>query len=175
MNADLGKMLAKRCEGGSKMEDAADRVLENARLLEETLEPLNDQVLEAYDLAQVLSADLSRRCGSRLVFDGLAVPVSWVYCSNIFCLMTQWLVFRGVSADEPVRLTVDPQAETFSIEAPGLDPWIRHSLADMADWLRGSDISVAPTRAFRGHGFGCGYWRDGHTASANFAYRSGAR
>ncbi|HEX9876279.1 MAG TPA: hypothetical protein VGC50_06465 [Gammaproteobacteria bacterium] len=180
INAELLTMIAQSRDDDQIGKPAA-RVLNNAHLLLQTLEQRVDCAgagwPDACDLGETLKSNFFRNSGSKVKFDHMPISVSLAYCTSIVRLMMQWLAFERDSERgcDPIRLAVDPEAETIKLEATGLDPWVAHSLSSMVDWLHGCDASIAPTRAFRDTGLGCGYWRDGRAAGAEFGYRQESR
>jgi hypothetical protein len=180
INAELLTMIAQSRDDDQIGKPVA-RVLNNTHLLRETLEEAvqcgGASAADACDLGETLKSNFFRSSGSQVTFEHMPVSVSLAYCSSIVRLMMQWLVFVRDSerGPAPIRLTVDPEAETIRMQATGLDPWVAHSLSSMVDWLHGCDASIAPTRVFRDTGLGCGYWRDGRAAGAELGYRLESR
>jgi hypothetical protein len=180
INAEVLAMVAQSRDDDQIGKPAA-RVLNNTHLLRQTLDEsvqcAGAGSADACDLGETLKSNFFRNSGSQITFDHMPISVSLAYCTSIVRLMMQWLAFERNSerGPDPIRLTVDPEAETIKMEATGLDPWVAHSLSSMVDWLHGCDASIAPTRAFRDTGLGCGYWRDGRAAGAELGYRQESR
>jgi hypothetical protein len=180
INAEVLAMFAQAYRNDEVGKPAA-RVLNNANLLRESMEESVQHRVTCpdgtCDLGATLKSNFYRRSGSEIAFDHSQVPVSLAYCSSLMALMMQWLAFGSRSDQErgPIRLTVDPEAETIRLESGGLNSWVAHSLSGMVDWLGGCDASIAPTRVFLDTGLGCGYWRDGRYAGAEIGYHPESR